>query len=66
LEPPRSINRDIQFMAVLALAEIYHKTGEFHPATPLFDSDPQHYNDLWKTWLQDSGSNAAAPNSEPR
>jgi len=49
---------DIQFQAVLALAEIYGKTGEFHPTTPLFNSNPQHYTDLWKDWLQDSGTNA--------
>ena len=54
-------DRDIQFQAVLALAEIYHKTGEYAPTTPLFDLNPQRYTDLWKTWLQESGTNATVP-----
>jgi HEAT repeat protein len=54
-------DRDIQFQAVLALAEIYHKTADYAPTTPLFDLNPQYYTDLWKSWLQDSGTNLTIP-----
>jgi len=49
---------DIRFIAVMTLAEMYQKSGDFAPSSPAFDSNPRRYTDLWRGWLLDPANKA--------
>lgn len=50
-------NKDIQYLAVIALAEIFQKNNEYAPNMALFDQNPGHYTEIWKTWWKREGQN---------
>ncbi len=50
-----SDDRDIQYEAVITLAEITGKEGDFAPGGGLFDQDPSKYKVLWKNWYKSQG-----------
>jgi HEAT repeat protein len=43
-----------QYTALITLAEIHHKTGEYGPGLGSFESDKARYVKLWKEWFYDS------------
>jgi hypothetical protein len=43
-------DREVQYQAVIGLAEITGVTGEWAPATDTFLKDPQRYLDHWREW----------------
>jgi HEAT repeat protein len=43
-------NPDIRFLAVIALSEIFSKTGDYAPNMAEFDQNPDFYTIKWKTW----------------
>jgi hypothetical protein len=45
-------DRDVQYQAVIGLAEITGTVGEWAPATSTFLQDPQHYLDHWRDWAK--------------
>jgi len=47
LDDPDSI---IQYLAVITLAEIFKKQGEYSPSLHSFDQKPLDYINLWKAW----------------
>ena len=47
LDDPDSI---IQYIAVMTLAEIFKKQGEYAPSLRSFDQKPLDYVNLWKAW----------------
>ena len=66
LRDPRSVpslvrrlddsDEDIQYLAVITLAETLGKYGELAPNMALFDKNPHKYKDLWKQWWAEEGS----------
>lgn len=48
-------NSNIQYIAVITLAEILGKEGDYAPAMYLFDRNPGFYVNLWKTWGDQQG-----------
>lgn len=49
-------NSNIQYSAVITLAEILDKRGDYGPNMEMFDKDPEKYIALWKQWWTDEGS----------
>jgi HEAT repeat protein len=47
-----SQDSDRQFTAVIALAEINHKYGDFAPGMGLFEKDRRKYIQRWKEWYR--------------
>jgi hypothetical protein len=45
-------DREVQYFAVIGLAEITGTVGEWAPATPTFLQDPQRYLDHWREWAE--------------
>ncbi len=45
-------DREVQYYAVIGLAEITGTVGEWAPATPTFLQDPQRYLDHWREWAK--------------
>lgn len=43
------------YIALIALAEMTKKGGEFGPGRGLYDQDPQKYIALWKHWWETEG-----------
>jgi hypothetical protein len=43
---------EVQYQAVIGLAEITSTTGEWAPASDTFLKDPQHYLDHWRDWAK--------------
>jgi len=41
---------NIRYVAVITLAEIFGKTGDYAPTMNLFDGNPGFYTSLWKSW----------------
>jgi len=50
-------NKDIQYLAVIALAEIFQKNDEYAPNMGLFDQNPGHYTEIWKAWWKQERQN---------
>jgi HEAT repeat protein len=48
-------NRIVQYSAVITLAELFDKSGDYGPNIELFGKDPQKYIRLWKQWWIDEG-----------
>jgi hypothetical protein len=48
-------NSDIQYLAVITLAETFGKYGDYAPSVYLFRQRPQYYVDLWKKWWEKDG-----------
>jgi hypothetical protein len=48
-------NRNVQYSAVITLAELFDKSGDYGPSIELFDKNPQKYIVLWKQWWADQG-----------
>jgi len=48
-------DRSTQYQALITLAEITHKGGDYGPGLGLFDPDPGKYIDLWKRWWESEG-----------
>jgi hypothetical protein len=49
-------NRDVQWIAVSVLADIFGKQGEYaKPGGDAFFKNPSYYTDLWKNWWADQG-----------
>ena len=46
----------MQFQAIMALAEITGKGGEYGPGMDLFDKDPGKYSSIWKKWWREVGT----------
>jgi hypothetical protein len=44
---------DSQYLALITLAEIYHKGGDFGPGIGTFEQDKEKYIGLWKNWYRD-------------
>lgn len=56
LEQMDSKDPEVQYTAVITLAEIADKGGEFGPAWDTFQSEPAKYIGLWKQWWREEGS----------
>jgi hypothetical protein len=48
-------DRMTEYEALITLAEITHKGGDYGPGLGLFDPDPEKYIALWKQWWQTEG-----------
>ncbi len=57
---------DIQYLAVITLAEAFGKYEDFAPNMALFEKSPRKYTDLWKKWWADEGSKLYPPASTPK
>lgn len=47
---------DVSYLAVITLAEITDKGGDFGPGAPLFLKNPERYRKLWLDWWEQTGS----------
>ena len=52
LEDP---NTDVRFLAVITLAEIFSKDGDYSPTMEMFDKNPDSYTIRWKNWWAEEG-----------
>ena len=43
-------NRDVRFLAVITLSEIFRKGGDYAPSVYLFEQNPDFYTGHWKSW----------------
>ena len=50
-------DRHVQYLAVITLAEIFDKSGDYGPNNEFFDKDPQQYIRRWKDWWNTEGKN---------
>lgn len=50
-----SSDSDARYQALISLADIWHKYGDYAPGMGPFDKDPQKYIRLWKDLLQCEG-----------
>ena len=50
---------DVQYEAVVTLAELTGKGGDFGPGRTAFGRDPEKYKNLWKQWWAAGGLNEA-------
>ena len=46
----------VQFQAIMTLAEITGKGGEYGPGMDLFKKDPGKYSSIWKKWWREVGT----------
>jgi len=46
------IDENVRYLAVITLAEIFQKYGEYAPGMGLFDKNPGKYVELWKDWYR--------------
>jgi len=46
---------NVRYVAVIALAEIFQKYGDYAPGMGLFDKNPDFYVRLWKNWWAQEG-----------
>lgn len=46
---------NVRYVAVIALAEIFQKYGDYAPGMGLFDKNPDFYTRLWKDWWVQEG-----------
>ena len=50
-------NRDVQWLAVVGLADIFGKQGDYaNPGGDAFFKSPSYYTNLWKKWWADQGA----------
>ena len=54
-------NESVQYSAVITLAEILQKSGDYGPDIELFKKDRLHYIRRWKQWWVDEGSKSYSP-----
>jgi HEAT repeat protein len=52
-------DKDIQYSAEMALAELFDKGGEYATTWPEFSKRPEYYAGLWKAWALQTGITAA-------
>jgi HEAT repeat protein len=52
----RSADIEVKYLAVITLAEIVSKNGQFAPAMDLFERDPERYTALWAAWWTTDGA----------
>jgi hypothetical protein len=45
----------VRYLAVITLAELFGKSGDYGPSAELFDEKPSYYTALWKKWWEDEG-----------
>ena len=45
-----SPDRNVQYQAIMAMAELNHASGDYAPSLGLFDKDPDKAIQLWKSW----------------
>lgn len=50
---------NVRYLAGIALAETFGKTGDFTPSMYLYDKSPDFYIALWKQWARESGLGSA-------
>lgn len=50
-----STDQDVQYLAVITLAELNHKTGDYAPDRPSFGEKPDVYVELWRRWGLSNG-----------
>ncbi len=48
---------NVSYLALITLAEIFHKYGDYAPNDEFFDKDPQQYIRRWKDWWNTEGKN---------
>jgi HEAT repeats len=48
-------NSNVQYVALISLAEILKFGGEYSPGMGPFDADPQRYLSVWKKWWRNIG-----------
>jgi hypothetical protein len=48
-------NSNLQYLAVITLAETFGKYGDYAPSVYLFRQRSQYYVELWKKWWQQEG-----------
>lgn len=49
-------NLMVSYLAVITLAEITDKSGEYGPGMGLFEKDPQKYRRVWRNWWEQWGA----------
>jgi HEAT repeat protein len=49
-------DREVQYEAVITLAEIFKKGGEYGPDVPTFEKNPESYVAVWKRWWSEEGA----------
>jgi PBS lyase HEAT-like repeat len=54
-------DREAEYQALITLALMTHKGGEYGPGIGPFDADPAKYIDLWKQWWETEGRSAYKP-----
>jgi hypothetical protein len=54
-------NRNVRYLAVITLAELFGKSGDYGPSAELFDKKPAYYGALWKKWWEEEGSKLYPP-----
>jgi hypothetical protein len=47
---------EVQYLAVITLAEMTGRGGDFGSSMPLFEQDPAKYRQLWKQWWSTEGA----------
>lgn len=47
---------DVAYLAVIALADITDKNGDFGPGMSLFRKNPDKYRAVWREWWHETGS----------
>jgi len=47
-----SSDREIQYLAIITLAEVNGKFGDYGPGMGLFNKNPEKYVQLWKGWYR--------------
>ena len=45
-----STDMDVAYQALITLAEMNHRGGEYGPSMPVFREDPERYKNVWKRW----------------
>jgi HEAT repeats len=46
------VDNNVRYVAVITLAEIFQKYGDYAPGMGLFDKNPGKYVQLWKDWYR--------------
>lgn len=50
IEQLDSDDLDVQYLAVITLAEMTGRSGDFGPSLPLFEQNPGKHKQLWREW----------------
>lgn len=54
----------VRYLAIISLAEIVGRYGDYAPNMHLFDQNPEYYVGLWRTWWKEEGKLAVKPASQ--